>query len=77
MNSTVSNPDQPPDKKAVLFCYECGHESSVDGDWDLERRDGREAYTCPDCGTTITVRPAVESARVAGSTGGQSFCAGD
>lgn len=63
MNSTTSDAGRPPDSraKAVLFCFDCGHESSVDGDWELEPRESGEEYQCPECGTTITVRPEAES----------------
>lgn len=58
-------------RKAVLYCPECGHESTVDGDWCVERTakartDAREridtgrervAYACPNCGYVITRRP--------------------
>ena len=77
MNSTVTDTSQPPDSKALLFCFECGHESAVDGDWDLEQHDGREHYSCPECGTTITARPADENAPATDSSGSRSYCAGD
>ena len=79
MTATLSDSGRPPDRKAVLFCFECGHESSVPGDWDLEQRDGCEAYRCPDCGTTITVRPEDESRTVRSDerSAHQCYCAGD
>ncbi|QSW98984.1 hypothetical protein [Haloterrigena alkaliphila] len=58
MTTPISDTSQPPDRKAVLICFDCGHESSVDGDWILERDGGRERSRCPECGTTITARPA-------------------
>ncbi|WP_339103542.1 hypothetical protein [Haloterrigena salinisoli] len=77
MNSTVTDTSRPPDSKALLFCFECGHESEVDGDWILEHRDDREHYRCPECGTTITARPTDEGGRASDSSGGRSYCAGD
>ena len=46
-----------PYRKAVLFCPSCDHESLVDGDWVLVEFADRTEYRCPDCETTITVRP--------------------
>jgi len=40
--------------KSVLFCPACGHESPVAGDWDVHRRSGRDALTCPECHATVT-----------------------
>lgn len=45
--------DGSPDRKAVLFCRECGHESPLQGDWRTEEESGVVAYVCPSCGTTI------------------------
>ena len=46
------------DRKAVLFCAECGHESPLGGDWSLnERDDGRTDVDCPDCGRTLVSQP--------------------
>lgn len=46
--------------KSVLFCRTCGHESPIAGDWavSFDRSDGgdRLVYSCPRCGTTLTVR---------------------
>jgi predicted RNA-binding Zn-ribbon protein involved in translation (DUF1610 family) len=43
--------------KNTLFCPDCGHESPSDGDWRLRTTAAGDAYDCPDCRTTITVRP--------------------
>lgn len=43
-------------RKSVLFCPECGHESTATGDWVVSERDGRTDYDCPDCGATVTTR---------------------
>jgi predicted RNA-binding Zn-ribbon protein involved in translation (DUF1610 family) len=46
----------------VLVCPECDHESPPDGDWNVREEEHddrvREAYRCPDCGVTVTKRPA-------------------
>jgi hypothetical protein len=56
-------PERTTDRKAVLFCPTCGHESHARrGDWVVERRaddEGRVvSVACPDCGTTLTVEPS-------------------
>jgi phage terminase large subunit GpA-like protein len=60
-SDSQSRPDSGARPKSMLHCPECGHESSVDGDWHVERRDatGRErvVYWCPECGHVITTRP--------------------
>ncbi|WP_440764939.1 hypothetical protein [Natronorubrum sp. DTA7] len=57
MTTTASTADRPPTSKAVLYCFDCGHESSFDGDWNVRRTIDGDRYDCPECGTTITVRP--------------------
>lgn len=53
-----SNPDNPPDPKATLFCQACGHTSPPDGDWSItERDDGRTDIDCPDCNRTLLSQP--------------------
>jgi predicted RNA-binding Zn-ribbon protein involved in translation (DUF1610 family) len=54
--------DEPPRRKATLFCPSCGHESPVEGDWRLENCADRTTYVCPACDTAITERPATEDA---------------
>lgn len=49
-----------PPPKGTLFCHECDHRSRYDGDWAHAETDGGTAYLCPECGATITVRPAVD-----------------
>jgi uncharacterized Zn finger protein len=49
---------QPPeertsDRKAVLFCPACAHESPLPGDWLVEERGGEVVYVCPECGETV------------------------
>ncbi|WP_440771229.1 hypothetical protein [Natronorubrum sp. DTA28] len=62
MTTTASTTDRPPSSKTVLYCFDCGHESSSDGDWNVQSTTDGDRYDCPECGTTITVRPT-ESAR--------------
>ena len=52
--STTLGPDSS--RKTTLFCPECGHASSSDGDWIVRERAGRAEYNCPDCETAITTR---------------------
>ncbi|EMA44155.1 phage terminase large subunit family protein [Halococcus saccharolyticus] len=62
---TRSERRPPPDggtwRKTTLYCPDCGHESTIDGDWHVEHttdddRD-RAAYICPECGAVIARRP--------------------
>ncbi|MFB6107270.1 MAG: hypothetical protein ABEJ82_00310 [Haloplanus sp.] len=55
--------DMPPDRKAVLFCPECGHESALDGDWRLRTTADRRRVRCPDCGTVVDDRPTGRASR--------------
>jgi len=51
-----SPPTTEPRRKAVLFCPDCGHESAVDGDWNVHESNGRRVYECPVCAATVTTR---------------------
>ncbi len=51
-----SSSSRAPGSKSVLFCPDCGHESSVDGDWRVQETGRGAAYRCPECGATVTVR---------------------
>jgi predicted RNA-binding Zn-ribbon protein involved in translation (DUF1610 family) len=42
--------------KNTLFCPECGHESPVDGDWEVHTEGTRDVFTCPACGAAVTTR---------------------
>ncbi|UIO99849.1 hypothetical protein Hbl1158_00295 [Halobaculum sp. CBA1158] len=53
-----STPTRRPPPKRTLFCPECDHAATTGGDWIVETRPGGEALRCPDCGATVTVRPA-------------------
>lgn len=47
------------DRKSVLHCGNCEHDSHVNGDWVLHERRGSGSvwYQCPDCGHAVSVRP--------------------
>lgn len=52
---------RPPDtdRKAVLFCPDCGHRSLVNGDWIVEDDTDEQVrdVVCPDCSEHLTSRP--------------------
>jgi predicted RNA-binding Zn-ribbon protein involved in translation (DUF1610 family) len=54
-------PSQPVEKssarKTALHCPNCGHESRIDGDWNVRVHGNCADYDCPVCDTTITSRP--------------------
>ena len=58
-----------PRRKAVLFCPDCGHESSVGGDWivtdDYAARARR--IRCPDCAATVADRPLPSDSAACGA----------
>lgn len=54
--TTDTNDVTPTRRKATLFCWECDHESPIDGDWKVHPRYGAIAYVCPDCETTLATR---------------------
>ncbi len=56
-SATDHDDGTPTRRKAMLFCWECGHASTIDGDWQLRPRRRSIAYICPDCETTLTTRP--------------------
>ncbi|MBX0304974.1 phage terminase large subunit family protein [Haloarcula salinisoli] len=56
MTPDTPTADSPP--KATLFCPECSHSSRYDGDWTRARSGQTVHYSCPDCHTEITTRPA-------------------
>ncbi|WIV67603.1 hypothetical protein [Natrialbaceae archaeon AArc-T1-2] len=56
MTSYVDHHDRPPDRKATLFCQQCGHSSAPSGDWIVRDVVDGYVYDCPDCGHEITHR---------------------
>lgn len=61
-------PDSPADasartdRKAVLVCDACGHESPVDGDWLVRERSRRgerkrRLHECPRCDAVVSDQP--------------------
>ncbi|WP_435362633.1 hypothetical protein [Haloarchaeobius sp. DYHT-AS-18] len=58
MTCTAAGPSTPC--KSTLFCPDCAHEAPVDGDWVLAEGARETAYNCPNCESTITVRPSFE-----------------
>lgn len=62
--------------KSVLFCPECGHESPIDGDWISVDVGASRHIDCPECQTTVTVRPTGRPSAVL-SSGTQCGCHGD
>ncbi len=76
MTPSTSNATHPPFSKTVLYCFECGHESQIDGDWTVRQRCDREIYTCPDCETTIASRPH-RASRATPNGGTPGYCSGD
>jgi hypothetical protein len=58
--------------KSALFCQDCGHESPVDGDWEVQTQSDHRLYVCPECQHVLTARPqsdgsATPVARVTGA----------
>ncbi|PSQ33157.1 hypothetical protein BRD09_01720 [Halobacteriales archaeon SW_10_68_16] len=35
--------------KTTLFCPDCGHQSRLDGDWQVLDEAGPVRYRCPEC----------------------------
>ncbi|WP_160135071.1 hypothetical protein [Halococcus salsus] len=55
--TTHRHADDSMGDKAVLYCPECGHESPIDGDWNVDHDADSLVYTCPVCSTAVTTRP--------------------
>lgn len=58
-----SNPkkrkDRPTDeqqRKAVLFCPVCGHESPIGGRWTVTTTESQQEFRCPECEHVVAVR---------------------
>ncbi|WP_302080151.1 hypothetical protein [Salinibaculum rarum] len=56
MTPSDSTPDRQPADKAMLYCPECSHESTITGDWTLHVLAHSITYECPNCGTVIESR---------------------
>lgn len=59
MPTSIHQGDGVSRPKATLFCFECGHESPVTGDWIIQEYGDCVDYVCPECETTITTRGPV------------------
>lgn len=74
---TLSTADTgPPPRKATLFCFDCGHESPIEGDWNRRPNGDEVDYACPACETTITTRPRSDR-EPTGRNAAPTHCAGD
>jgi hypothetical protein len=58
--SPDANDGGPPARKSTLFCPVCDHQSPPDGDWHVRDADAGVSYGCPECGETVTTRPATD-----------------
>ncbi len=47
MNPSTQAVEQPPPRKTMLYCFNCGHESTVDGDWVIQKYDNCTDYGAP------------------------------
>lgn len=52
-----AGPDAVIPRKSTLFCPDCDHASTADGDWIRRTHGETVAYVCPVCATSITERP--------------------
>jgi len=46
----------PEERKTVLFCPDCGHESPVTGDWETVTAGDERLLVCVDCGWVVDRR---------------------
>ncbi|ELY90117.1 hypothetical protein [Natrinema altunense] len=46
----------PVQRKAVLFCPECDHESPISGDWETTTVGDERLLVCTDCGSVVDRR---------------------
>lgn len=44
------------DRKSVLFCPVCGHDSPPDGDWVVTTEESHQTFRCPTCEQVVAVR---------------------
>lgn len=54
---SIGSPTSLTDRKATLFCWSCGHESPIEGDWIANSTTDQYRLECPNCGCVITERP--------------------
>ncbi|WP_027119166.1 hypothetical protein [Natronorubrum tibetense] len=57
MTLPASTTDPLIPDKTMLYCFDCGHESPIEGDWNQRPNGDAVDYDCPVCRTTITSRP--------------------
>ncbi|MFT4921414.1 MAG: hypothetical protein ACI8XM_000611 [Haloarculaceae archaeon] len=50
-------PSDGKQRKAVLYCPCCRHDSPIDGDWELVVHREYIVLHCPTCRTELTNRP--------------------
>lgn len=56
------HPDVEADRKAVLFCPDCGYDDPMDGAWSVADDGGdRTDIECPECGTLVVSQPRFDS----------------
>ncbi|WP_251341663.1 hypothetical protein [Haloplanus halophilus] len=55
-HTPARSPSTGEDRKATLFCPECGHASPLDGDWDVRTVGGHRRVRCPECRTVVDER---------------------
>ncbi|ELY70330.1 hypothetical protein [Natrinema versiforme] len=46
----------PAQRKTVLFCPDCGHESPITGDWETMTAGDERLLVCTDCGSVVDRR---------------------
>ncbi len=57
-NPNTRQPQEPPCRKSVLFCPNCNHESSIDGDWIVQATENQQQLRCPNCDNPLPARPS-------------------
>ncbi|QLK25694.1 hypothetical protein HYG81_16670 [Natrinema zhouii] len=46
----------PEDRKTMLFCPDCGHESPITGDWNTRTTGDERLLVCTVCGSVVDRR---------------------
>ena len=54
--ATDAAPAETERRKSVLFCPACGHESHVDGNWNVTADESGLQFACPNCGSVVASR---------------------